>query len=119
MKKQFLLTYQTVTEESASYGDFAYHGFISRYGNFDETRNYMPKNPATFTLRDALRIFQEHGGNIQANEWPLSNPRWFDSCLEEYGGSVTIGLHLPDSLTPSTKLRIARYLGLESNSRSL
>ena len=112
-KKQFRLTYQTVTEESATYGEFAYHGFLSRTGNYNPDRNYMPRNPALFTLRDAVRLFLDHrGGKIQANEWPVTCPRWFDNRKEEYGGSVTIGLHLPDSLTRSTKLRIARYLGL-------
>ena len=114
MRKQFRLTYQTVTPESAEYGDMANHGFVSRTGNYNPARNYFPKNPALFTLREALDIFEKHGnGTIQANEWPLSNPRWFDNCVEEYGGSVTIGLHLPEHLTASTRLRIARYLGLK------
>lgn len=112
--KTFRLTYQTVTRESAENGDIANHGFISRTGNYNPDRNYFPKTPHKFSLREALDIFNAHGGNVSANEWPVRSPRWIDSCLEDYNGSVTIGLHFPDSLTTATKLRICRLAGIST-----
>jgi len=109
--KQFRLTYQTVTAESAEYGDFAHHGFVSRTGNYNPDRNYMPDKPAQFKLRDALRIFEAHGGSVQANECPVTCPRWLDSCQDDCEHSVTLGLHFPEHLTASTRVRIARYVG--------
>jgi len=114
---KFRLTFEVVTEESAVNGDFARHGFVTR--NFRiPYRTYMPKNPAEFTLRDAIEflISRESRGPVEADSCPVSRnnpPRWFNYGGEwdhAAGGYVTIGLHLPDSVTPSSALRIARYL---------
>lgn len=115
---KFRLTYQTVTEESARHGVVAHHGFVSRTGNFNPAKNYFPKAPAEFRLRDAVRIFQDHGGSVEADSCPISRqcpPRWFNACRENCGHdypalSVTLGLHIPKTATASTSIRIARYL---------
>lgn len=116
---KFRLTFQVVTEESAQHGDFARHGFLTREGELPATRKraYLPKNPALFPLRRAVEILLDRQGEgpVEADSCPISlqcPPRWFN-----YGGgwnkdreSVTIGLHLPDSISPSSALRIARIL---------
>jgi len=117
MKTKFNLTFNVVTEESAEHGDFARHGFVSRKLQISD-RTYLPKKPAEFTLRAAIDFLlsRESEAPVQADSCPISRacpPRWF-----EYGGKwdseargyVTIHLHLPRSITPSSAMRIARYL---------
>lgn len=116
---KFHLTFEVVTEESARNGDFARHGFITRNLELPATkrRAYLPKNPATFRLRDAVGFFlnRESDGPVCADSCPVSKvmpPRWFNygGGWNEHGESITIGLHIPDNVTPSSRMRIARYL---------
>ncbi len=118
MNTKFRLTFQIVTEESARNGDFARHGFVTRNLTIpDRGRRYIPDNPAQFSLRDAVEFFldRESDGPVEADSCPISRqnpPRWFNygGKLDEYGESVMIGLHLPESVTPSSAMRIARLL---------
>lgn len=121
--KNIRLTYSVVTEESAQYGDHARHGFVTRNKTIPD-RTYLPKRPAEFTLREAIAFCQEHGGSIQADCCPVTlgcPPRWFDFCREDISNgrsatgnatlSITVALHLPRNVTPSSAMRLARYLG--------
>lgn len=117
MKKPIRLTYSTVTEESASYGDHATHGFVTRNLTIP-AKTYLPKNPAQFTLREAIEFCQSHTTmRVQADSCPLSlkcPPRWFDfvqETPEDDTLSITVSLHLPRSVTPSSAMRVARFLG--------
>lgn len=118
MSKRFKLTFEVVTEESASFGDTQRRGFVPRTLNIP-SRTYMPKNPALFGLRQAVEFLKdrESHGPVEADSRPLSiqcPPRWFT-----YGGSldwhtgecVSISLHLPDSITRHSAMRIARLVG--------
>ncbi len=119
---KFNITFQTVTQESAENGDFATHGFVTRNLTIPE-RTYMPKKPAQFSLREAIEFCQEHGGHVEADSCPISAqhpPRWFTWCNEDvsHGSSATgnctlsrsVSLHLPEGVTASSAIRIAKYL---------
>lgn len=117
--KNFTLTFKTVTESSAEHGDFARYGYVTRTDSIPETAKcYIPKNPARFTLRKALEIFERYNdgsGPIEADCCPVSRqhpPRWFNTCNQGYDGNenVNVSLHLPRTITPSSAMRIARYL---------
>lgn len=118
MKTRFRLTYQVVTEQSAEYGDFARHGFVTRNLTIQpKVHAYLPDNPATFGLRDAIDFLlsRESAGPVEADCCPVSlecAPRWFNygGVLDEYGESITIGLHIPEHVTASSRVRIARLL---------
>ena len=113
-----LLTFNVVTEASAQHGDFARHGFVSRNKNI-ANRTYLPKRPAEFGLREAIDFLlsRKSEGPVEADSCPVSRacpPRWFsyggkyspDDC-----GHVTISLHLPRNVSPSSAMRVARILG--------
>jgi hypothetical protein len=93
----FLLTFETITPESAEQGDVAEHGVLYE----------------AITLREALEQL-EGAETIEANEYPLQCPRWVTGygTHEDYlSGEVgNISLHFPEHLTPSTRRRIVRLL---------
>lgn len=66
------------------------------------------------SLRDAIGLMD--GRADSANEWPVKSPRWFTNT--EYRVYIHCGtveersLHMPESLTKATRLRIARLLGV-------
>lgn len=117
-RKIIRLTFSTVTEESAGYGDHATHGFVTRNQTIPD-RAYLPKNPATFSLKEAIEFCQNHGSTlpVEADSCPISlkcPPRWFSFTNEKQDGdvlSVTVSLHLPRNVTPSSAMRVARLLG--------
>ena len=52
---------------------------------------------------------------IEADEWPVAAPRWItvtNGMEFETGCHEQRSLHLPDTLSPSTKRRIARLAGV-------
>lgn len=115
---KFRLTYDIVVVDSyaASNGEYSYNGFVTREGNTPLKRNYIPKRPSEFRLRDAINLLLNRAsdGPVCADSCPVNQacpPRWFN-----YGGSIkngqsiTLALHLPESLTNSTRIRIARLL---------
>ena len=99
----FNITYQIITPESAENGDYAETGFYLKNVN----------------LREAFNAID--GCASEADTWPVSlnnPPRWFtgyvieDRDYWELGQRETRSLHLPDSITPSSALRIAKLLGI-------
>ena len=118
MPNRFTLTFEVVTEESASFGEAQRSGFVPRTLNIP-SRTYAPSNPAVFGLREAVEFLlgRESRGPVEADSYPLSlrnPPRWFT-----YGGSldwhtgeyVSVSLHLPDNITRHSAMRIARLVG--------
>lgn len=76
------------------------------------------------SLRDALAECgdrPEWARATGADEWPVRSPRWFtfdgwnDGTREsiEDGIRENRALHIPDGVTPSSRRRIARLLGLQ------
>lgn len=98
MIKTFHVTFETITPESAEHGDIENAGFIVQ----------------NVTLRDAIHELGYGDGGTEANEYPVTDPRWITvfKTNENYatGEIENRSIHLPDNLTPATKLRIARLL---------
>lgn len=96
----FNVTYDLVTPESTEQGDYAESGFLGK----------------DLPFRDAVKLFnyERDWTYIEANEWPLRSPRWFTDYGEVQfasGNTRAVSLHLPDTITPSSRLRIARLIG--------
>lgn len=105
MQANWNVTYDVVTPESAEYGDFAEGGYLA--------------NDVSF--REALEVFADGfpahmASAVSADGWPLSGAvRWFDSAPDQNfqtGAWTTRVLHIPVQITPASRLRLARFLGL-------
>lgn len=130
MKKRFTLTYSITTEASCENGDSAFHGFVTRDGGMPRKYGYIPKNPATFTLREAMEIVRDHefseGVHTDSCPWsPLSPPRWinFNSKWHENGEgeALEVSIHPAkrDSISPASMCRLARLLGAYGERKAL
>ena len=99
MSKKFSVAFETVTHESAEVGEAESSGF--------ELENA--------SLREALNTIGGCEGGIEANESPVRFPRWFTFYKqnEDYStGEVTnMSLHIPETVTRSSRLRIAKLIG--------
>jgi hypothetical protein len=103
MKAIFAVTFQTVTEESAETGDYEDQGFIAE----------------GLTLREAIKEASEtHDGNsleienIEASSTD-KNPRWisvYHAPDLHTGVQETRTIHLPATMTPSSKKRLIDLL---------
>jgi hypothetical protein len=108
------------------------HGFsvtYERYLPHDDGEDICEPDEHGFvcenvTFRAALREIAEdprwaRGMAVEADEYPARCPRWFDffewneGTREriEQGIRETRALHVPDAVTPASRLRIARWLG--------
>lgn len=98
MTKGFSITYETITPESAEHGETDDTGFVYE----------------DLCFREAFQRIEYADGysNCEANECPVRSPRWltFYSINEDYStGEVTNWfLHIPEHVTPSSRVRIAR-----------
>lgn len=111
MKTKFTLAFQIITEESAANGDYSSCGLITRPGN--------SPNRSLFGLREAIAIFRnfyDGSGPVEADCSPISKetpPRWFNTCNQGFnadGENVNVSLHIPKEVSPSSAMRLARYL---------
>lgn len=97
----FNVTFDIVTEESAAEGDVAESGFVSKDSG----------------LRDAMHDVFAIGANVTAIECdssPALAPCWITvyGGMNMYSGEYeSRSLHLPESLTPSSRRRVARLMG--------
>ena len=73
----------------------------------------------SLSLQDALTYWKPRtsacdGGSAAANEYPIHAPRWFTKTYDEYetGDSYEVTLHIPQAVTPSSRRRLARVLGV-------
>lgn len=87
-----------------------------------DERGFVIENTS---LRDALSEIADRPEWARADdcdEWPIRSPRWFcfdkwnDGTREYYEQGITEdrALHVPDRVTPSSRRRIARLLGLKT-----
>ena len=114
-KPRFCITYNIVTEASATHGDYAYSGFLPRSGEVPR-RNNMPKNPSLFSLRQAREIVVSDKYPIEADSSPCDEPRWITATTVERPGDyrngegdhIQLSLHLEHACSPSSARRIAR-----------
>ena len=105
MTKQFSITFETVTPESAEHGEADTQGFHIENMSFSE---------AWQELRNLGAI----GCHCEADSYPISlkhPPRWFSfhEVEENYttGEVTSYALHVPPKVTPSSRMRIAKALG--------
>lgn len=100
MKNDFRVTFEVFTAESSEHGEAVDFGFESE----------------ACTLRDAIKLVGRGAQGIEANVFPCVNPRWFTVYQTDYSyatGEVTNkSVHFPDRLTPSTRRRICRLVGI-------
>ncbi len=96
---KFSVTYELVNEAEAEAGDTDRHGFVCE----------------DVSLREAIDTI---GGYApEPDSWPVSldsPPRWFTYHGERNyvtGDYESWSLHIPEHVTPSSRLRIARLLG--------
>ncbi len=100
---KFSVTYETITPESAEIGDCEDRGYIAE----------------DVTLREA--IGELNGAAVEPSCYPFDADypyTWFstvDGDTDYRTGAVEYrSLHLPKNLTPSTRARIARLLGVRT-----
>ena len=97
----FAVTYEIITPESAERWDVEERGYVV----------------CGVPLRDALRVMDAMPNDImvtECDEYPIVAPR----CVTHIGtmdyltgNAESRSLHMPASLTPATRRRIARLLG--------
>jgi len=104
----FLITYETVTPESAEHGDAAERGYVQSGGWLHKLEDVdMTRDGAalTFDLRGALRVMGccEDSGS------------WFTEAdgRQDYrtGSETRYGLHPPRGITGASYSRVRRLLG--------
>lgn len=103
---KFNVTYEIVTEESAEYGDAEERGFIAE----------------SVSLREALTLVYntrtnrvDCGDGAEASDSRMESARWIivhNGMEYETGARESRSLHIPDSVTGSSRRRIARLFGL-------
>lgn len=102
MRNNWNVTFEIVTQESAEHGDAEERGFEAEGVSF----------------REAIQCFGDYAE--QAGSWPIDGSvRWFDGpTIEdrahfERGEDRRLSLHIPEQITPSSRIRLARYLKLK------
>ena len=102
MQNNWNVSYATYTPESIELGDAEERGFEAEGVSF----------------RDAIGYFgYPYLGEVQADSWPLSlncAPRWLTHSEQadfRTGESRELDLLIPEQITPSSRMRIARLVG--------
>lgn len=108
--RRFRLTFNTVTEESATHGDYARNGFLPRSGQIPDRSNQR-KRPALFTLKEAVDILREHGDVFEADSCPCTVARWITatppaSVWQTTGEASQISMHLPREISEASARRV-------------
>lgn len=114
----FAVTYETVSEESAREGDAAERGFINAEGLLVQAIIGKPTPGVRMKFREAFNLFQQERDwtHVEADCYPISPdnpPSWFTDSGEiqfASGECRAISLHLPENVTGSSAMRIARLL---------
>jgi len=107
MPTLFNVTYEIITKESAEDGEAEEHGFICE----------------AVSLRDAIGAVTsteschcEQSG-VEANDSRVEHARWisvYNSMDWISGNYENRSLHIPESVTPASRRRIARLLGVKA-----
>ena len=96
---RFSVTFETITPESAEFGETASAGYLAE----------------NVSLGEAIDIMGTGQNGIEADSWPVYYPRWFTAYTtnEDYhtGETENRSLHIPDGVTAASRRRIARLLG--------
>ena len=103
--KEFNVTYDIVTQESAEQGDVDESGFIAQGVNLRRAVEYVHETRTS-------RV----GGVecIECDSSPCDAPRWItvlNGMEYETGAQESRALHIPQGVTASSARRIARLVG--------
>lgn len=113
----FAVTYETISDESSRDGDVESRGFIAPDGT--ETPALIGKStPGVYMpFKQAMALFdsEREWCNIESDGDIHDKPRWFTDYGQigaSYGDVRNVTLHLPENITVSSAIRIARLLGV-------
>lgn len=124
----FHVTYDIISEESAMEGESQENGFLGAtvlagMANRFPIEEFMKlpdgerEKEICLTLRDALELFREPGGTIEANCSSLEYVAWltcYSSEMDyETGNTENRSLHFPDGLSQKNVGRICKLLGVK------
>ena len=100
---KFSVTFEIITEESAECGETESIGFTIKDA----------------PLRECLKHFSRGDGGLETDSYPANieyPPRWIISYKYDEnhitGAAENRFLHFPNNITPSSAIRLARYLGI-------
>lgn len=103
----FNVTYEIITEESAEDGDSAECGFIAENVSLREAIDSVMQTESSHCSQSG----------VEASDSYVSEARWFtvyNSANYLSGEIENRALHIPDSVTPASRKRIARLLGVRA-----
>ena len=117
-KGSFRVTYEIITEESASMGDVSERGYVDSWGApVDESTS------SDWDLRDLINRFkglEDYGDGARVPRWLTVSPGssfWLDAWWRDLAGNdavaVDCSIHRPDWITDSSWLRVLKLLGWE------
>jgi len=123
-KDKFRVTYEIWDDESLEAGETDEKGFVTRHDDYLAVEDITPENEADIdlTFSEALELC----GGLRASYDPnsvsfvngvrdYSGVRWFNNDTyhesNRTGKTEQRSLHLPETLTPSARQRIAALLG--------
>jgi hypothetical protein len=104
----FNVTYEIVAQDSVRYGYVSERGWIAQHVRLREAVE------SVFETRTS-KLFGVQG--VEANEWPVICPRWItvqNGMEYETGAQECRSLHIQDSVTPASRRRIAKLMGVRS-----
>lgn len=97
---KFDVAYEIWTPEDVEHGETRNRGFVAE----------------DVSLREAIAAIGHHAH--EADCWPVRHPRWFtnDEYDQNYrtGANESRSLHIPESVTEASRMRIARLLGVKT-----
>ena len=103
---KFNVTYEIITPESAEEGDASERGFIGQKLSLRDTLNEVC----------STRTSEREGATyVEASDSDIGAARWINihNGMEfRTGAYETRSIHFPDNLTRSSRVRIARLLGV-------
>lgn len=120
--RAFHITYATVTQESCEQGEHAFNGYLTRNGEAPRKANYCPKNPARFTLREAVELLRDKWGGFEPIEshaglfagsgeaLSLSDQSERLSPFSPLPDVTTFNLWLPEGTSQATLNRIKKLI---------
>lgn len=100
---KFAVTYEIVTEESAENGEAAESGFLEENVRLGEAIDLMMSLPSGVA-------------SIEASDSRVTEARWitaYGSQAWEDGSYENRSLHIPDTVTASSRRRIARLIDIK------
>ena len=103
---RFNVTYDIVTEESATRGDYAEAGFICQGVSF---RDAIKAVGETRTIRvSGVESIDPSDSDVESAGWiTITNGMEYET-----GACESRSIHIPDSVSGASRIRIARLLGV-------